>query len=57
MTEIDTDQFRVTQEPYYKPVGNEIEQFAAAYDVRMPVMLKVRRAAESRGLSNTWRGS
>lgn len=40
MTEIDIDQYRVEHEPYYRPVGREIEQFAAAYDVRMPVMLK-----------------
>ena len=40
MSDIDPRQFRVEKEPYYRPVGNEIEQFAAAYDVRMPVMLK-----------------
>ncbi|OOY23497.1 AAA family ATPase [Thioclava sediminum] len=40
MSDIDPDQFRVKAEPYYRPVGNEIEQYAAAYDVRMPVMLK-----------------
>lgn len=40
MSDIDPTQFRIEQEPYYRPVGNEIEQFAAAYDVRMPVMLK-----------------
>lgn len=40
MSEIDPNQFRIETEPYYRPVGNEIEQFAAAYDVRMPVMLK-----------------
>jgi nitric oxide reductase NorQ protein len=40
MSEIDRSQFLITREPYYRAVGNEIEQFAAAYDVRMPVMLK-----------------
>lgn len=40
MSDIDPDQFRIQKEPYYRPVGKEIEQFAAAYDVRMPVMLK-----------------
>ncbi|MCB1528670.1 MAG: CbbQ/NirQ/NorQ/GpvN family protein [Hyphomicrobiaceae bacterium] len=40
MSEIDLSQFRIQKEPYYRPVGKEIEQFAAAYDVRMPVMLK-----------------
>ena len=40
MSEIDRSQFLIEKEPYYRAVGNEIEQFAAAYDVRMPVMLK-----------------
>ena len=40
MSEIDPKQFLVEKEPYYRPVGNEIEHFAAAYNVRMPVMLK-----------------
>ncbi|MBD1547784.1 CbbQ/NirQ/NorQ/GpvN family protein [Roseibium aggregatum] len=40
MSDIDPTQFRIETEPYYRPVGNEIEQFSAAYDVRMPVMLK-----------------
>ncbi|WP_417807756.1 CbbQ/NirQ/NorQ/GpvN family protein [Thioclava sp.] len=40
MSDIDTSQFLIKTEPYYRPVGNEIEQYAAAYDVRMPVMLK-----------------
>ncbi len=33
-------QYRVTQEPYYRPVTNEVELYEAAYSVRMPVMLK-----------------
>lgn len=40
MSETDRKQFTIEREPYYRPVGNEIEQYAAAYDVRMPVMLK-----------------
>ena len=40
MSDIDADQYRIATEPYYRPVGNEIDQFAAAYEVRMPVMLK-----------------
>ena len=40
MSDIDTSQFRIETEPYYRPVGNEIAQYSAAYDVRMPVMLK-----------------
>lgn len=40
MSDIDPGQFRIEKEPYYRSVGNEIEQYAAAYEVRMPVMLK-----------------
>ena len=34
------DQYRITQEPYYRPVADEVELFEAAYSVRMPMMLK-----------------
>jgi len=34
------DQYLVGQEPYYQAVGGEIDIFSAAYEVRMPVMLK-----------------
>lgn len=40
LTGIDRAQFTITQEPYYRPVGSEIEVYQAAYDARMPVMLK-----------------
>jgi len=36
----DVSQYTVTQEPYYRPVSNEVELYEAAYSVRMPVMLK-----------------
>ncbi len=36
----DVAQYRVTQEPYYRPVHNEVELYEAAYSARMPVMLK-----------------
>jgi len=36
----DVVQYRVTQEPYYRPVSNEVELYEAAYSARMPVMLK-----------------
>jgi nitric oxide reductase NorQ protein len=36
----DVSQYLVTQEPYYRPVSNEVELYEAAYSVRMPVMLK-----------------
>lgn len=32
--------YRITEEPYYKPVHNEIAQFEAAWASRMPMMLK-----------------
>lgn len=34
------DQYRVATEPFYKPVGNEVDLYEAAYARRMPVMLK-----------------
>jgi nitric oxide reductase NorQ protein len=40
MSEIDRDQYLIKQEPYYRPVHNEVEMYQAAYDARMPVMLK-----------------
>ena len=35
-----TDQYRVTQEPYYRTVADEVALYEAAYSVRMPMMLK-----------------
>jgi nitric oxide reductase NorQ protein len=40
MNDIATNQYTVRQEPYYRPVGAEVELFQAAYSARMPVMLK-----------------
>ena len=40
MSEIDADQYVIKEEPYYRLVHNEVEMYEAAYDVRMPVMLK-----------------
>lgn len=34
------DPYRIHQEPYYQPVGNEVALYEAAYAARMPVMLK-----------------
>jgi nitric oxide reductase NorQ protein len=34
------EQYRVQQEPYYRPVGEEIALYRAAYAARMPMMLK-----------------
>lgn len=40
MSDNSVDQYRVRQEPFYRPVGNEVQLYEAAYGVRMPVMLK-----------------
>ena len=37
---MDIDAYKITEEPYYLPTGNEIVQFEAAYAERMPMMLK-----------------
>lgn len=34
------DPYRVTAQPYYRSVADEVELFEAAYSVRMPMMLK-----------------
>ncbi|MAF08062.1 MAG: AAA family ATPase [Acidiferrobacteraceae bacterium] len=36
----DANSYLVKCEPYYQPVGREVELYEAAYGVRMPVMLK-----------------
>jgi len=40
MSEHNIDQYRIKDEPYYKPVANEVDLYQAAYDARMPIMLK-----------------
>ncbi|MBT8059710.1 MAG: CbbQ/NirQ/NorQ/GpvN family protein [Xanthomonadales bacterium] len=40
MSEVDRDQYVITEEPYYRAVSDEIEMYEAAYEARMPVMLK-----------------
>lgn len=40
MNEPDRNQYLVGDEPYYRPVQNEVEMYEAAYAARMPVMLK-----------------
>ncbi|MCG7926905.1 MAG: CbbQ/NirQ/NorQ/GpvN family protein [Candidatus Thiodiazotropha sp. 'RUGA'] len=40
MSDINSDQYQIQEEPYYRSVGNEVEMYQAAYDARMPVMLK-----------------
>ena len=36
----DTAQFRIKDEPFYQPTGDEVELYEAAYDCRLPVMVK-----------------
>lgn len=36
----DAEQYRISQQPYYRSVESEVEVYEAAYAVRMPVMLK-----------------
>jgi len=40
MSESDRDQYLIEKEPYYRALGNEVEMYQAAYDARMPIMLK-----------------
>lgn len=37
---MDLDDYKLTKEPYYRPVEDEIALFTAAYAQRLPVMLK-----------------
>ncbi len=34
------EQYGITSEPYYAPVGQEVAYFTAAYAERVPMMLK-----------------
>ena len=37
---VDPQQYAIKKEPYYEPVENEVELYEAAYNARMPMMLK-----------------
>ena len=37
---IDIEQYKISEEPYYEPTGNEVALYEAAYAARMPVMVK-----------------
>ncbi|MCB0220373.1 MAG: MoxR family ATPase [Chrysiogenetes bacterium] len=39
-TEIDVIEHRIESEPYYLPIGREVERFEAAWRARLPVLLK-----------------
>ena len=34
------EQYRITEEPYYEPVGNEIAVFESAYRNHLPISLR-----------------
>ncbi len=40
MTDMSNEQYKITQEPYYRAVGKEVDLYDAAYARRMPMMLK-----------------
>ncbi len=40
MSEIDIEQYKVDEEPFYHAHGNEVAQYEAAYAARLPVMIK-----------------
>ena len=51
------DSYRITSEPYYQPVADEIAVFEAAFAERLPLMLKgADRLPGKPALSSTWPG-
>jgi nitric oxide reductase NorQ protein len=40
MSDSNSEQYLIKNQPYYCPVGKEVEKYEAAYAARMPVMLK-----------------
>jgi len=38
--EILPEEYYITDEPYYEPVGDEVEIFESAYNNKLPVLLK-----------------
>lgn len=38
--ELKTEDYRIREKPYYLPVGDEVELFRAAYQTKIPVILK-----------------
>ncbi len=37
---VDIEQYKIKSEPYYEAVGNELDLYTSAYEVRMPIMIK-----------------
>jgi nitric oxide reductase NorQ protein len=40
MTDIDIEQYKIAVEPYYEAQGDEVALYTAAYEARLPVMIK-----------------
>ncbi|MCU7959964.1 MAG: CbbQ/NirQ/NorQ/GpvN family protein [gamma proteobacterium symbiont of Bathyaustriella thionipta] len=40
MSEINIEQYKINQEPFYEAQGNEVDLYQAAYAARLPVMVK-----------------
>lgn len=40
MTELDIAQYKITEEPFYQAQGDEVTWYKAAYEARLPVMVK-----------------
>lgn len=40
MSDIDIEQYKISKEPFYQVMGNEVELYTAAYESRLPVMIK-----------------
>ena len=38
--ELAIEDYHITQEPFYLPIGNEVQVFVTAYELKLPVMLK-----------------
>ncbi|MCW8909477.1 MAG: AAA family ATPase, partial [Gammaproteobacteria bacterium] len=40
MSDIDIEQYKITEEPFYEVQEDEVALYEAAYDARLPVMIK-----------------
>ena len=40
MTDIDIEQYKITEEPFYEAQADEVALYEAAYEARLPVMIK-----------------
>ena len=40
MSDSKVEQYRITEQPYYRPVADEVQLYEAAYAARLPMMLK-----------------